>query len=335
MNLSTKYMGLELKNPIVPSAGPFSETLEGIKRMEDSGAAAVVMFSVFEEQIRKEADAVDYLSHMADDSFAEGLSFFPSTDDYRVGPDRYLDLIRSATEQTDMPIIGSLNGLSHEGWVDYAKQIEQAGAKGLELNVYFMPTNVAESGVQVEQRYMDVLKAVKTSVGIPVALKLSPFFSSFAHAANSFVDCGADALVMFNRFYQPDLDMDSREVVSTLNLSTPSEIRLPLRWIAVLSNQLNCSIAATTGVHSTTEVVKYLAAGADITMTTSSLLQRGVEHIATLIQGLEQWLEANEYESVEQLKGCMAQTSVSEPSAFERANYIKIIENYKAQYTLA
>jgi dihydroorotate dehydrogenase (fumarate) len=334
MDLRTSYMGMELQHPIVVSASPLAESVDNIKRMEDAGAAAVVMFSLFEEQLRHESAALEHLMEAGTESFAESLSYFPEIDDYHVGPDRYLDILRRASEAVDIPIIGSLNGVTSEGWIDCAKQMQQAGAKGIELNIYYIPADLNLSGREVEQRYLEVLKAVKSAVSIPVALKLSPFFSSIGQMAKQFDEAGADALVLFNRFYQPDFDLDKLEVVPNLNLSTPNEIRLPLLWIAILYGRVKASLAATRGVHSATEVVKYLMAGADVVMTTSALLKNGIGFLTTLLNDLKAWTEQKGYVSVKQMKGSMSQKNVADPTAFERANYIKILESYKNPYLL-
>jgi dihydroorotate dehydrogenase (fumarate) len=327
-------MGLKLKHPIVASASPLSESVDNIKRMEDAGAAAVVMFSLFEEQLRHESAALEHLMESGTESFAESISYFPEIDSYHVGPDRYLDILRRASEAVDIPVIGSLNGITSEGWVDCAKQMQQAGAKGIELNIYYIPAGLDVSGRNVEQRYVDVLKAVKAAVSIPVALKLSPFFSAIGEMAKQLDDAGADALVLFNRFYQPDFDLDKLEVAPTLHLSTPDEIRLPLLWIAILRGRIKASLGATRGVHSATEVVKYLMAGADAVMTTSALLKHGIGFLTTLVDELQAWMERKGYVSIEQMKGSMSQQNVADPSAFERANYIKILESYKNPYML-
>jgi dihydroorotate dehydrogenase (fumarate) len=325
-------MGMDLKHPIVAAASPLSGSVAGIKRLEDAGASAVVMFSLFEEQIRRENEALDYLMASGTESFAESISYFPQVEDYHVGPDSYLDIIRRASESVDIPIIGSLNGVTNEGWIDYAKQIQEAGAKGIELNIYYIPADLGLSGRDVEQRYLDIAKAVKSAVSVPVALKLSPFFSSISHMAKQFDDMGIDGLVLFNRFYQPDFNLAQLEVSSTLELSTASEIRLPLLWIAVLYGHIKASLAATRGVHSADEVVKYLLAGADAVMVASTLLQHGVGFIKTLVHELETWLASREYESIQQMKGIMSRQNVADPSAFERANYIKVLEGYKSPY---
>ena len=332
MDLQTTYMGLPLKHPVVASASPLSANVGNIKRMEDAGAAAVVLFSLFEEQIEQENAAFEHFMEYGSDSFAESLSYFPATDDYHVGTESYLELLRRATEAVKIPIIGSLNGTTNAGWIDYARQMQEAGADGIELNIYYIPADVDLSGSDVEQRYLDIVKAVRAAVSIPVALKLSPFFSAMGHMAKQLVEAGADALVLFNRFYQPDFDLDQLEVEPSLDLSTPSEIRLPLLWIAILYGRVNASLAATTGVRSSDEVVKYLLAGADAVMTTAALLKNGIEYLTPLVEGMERWMEEREYASLADLKGAMSQLHLADPSAFERANYIKILENYKSIY---
>lgn len=334
MDLHTTYMGLELKHPIVASASPLSTELDNIKRMEDAGAAAIVMFSLFEEQLKHETAAMEHFMSHGSESFAESLSYFPTVEDYHAGPEDYLELLHSAVEAVDIPVIGSLNGMSNEGWIDYARNMEQAGARGIELNIYYIPGDMSVSGQLVEQRYVDILKHVKASVSIPVALKLSAYFSSFGHFAKQLDDAGADALVLFNRLWQPDFDIDELEIVHNLNLSGTNQIRLRLLWIALLYGRIKASLAATTGVHSHVEVVKYLMAGADAVMTTSALLKNGIEFLTTLRHGLRQWMEQKEYSSVEQMKGSMSQQHVADPTAFERANYIKILERYKSPYVL-
>ncbi len=332
MDLKTTYMGLDLKHPLVASAGPISRTLDGIKRLEDAGASAVVLFSLFEEQIRQENESFDYLMEAGTESFGESLSYFPAVEDYTVGPDAYLDLIRQATEAVDIPIIGSLNGITDAGWAEYAKDISDAGARAIELNVFYIPAGIDIAARDVEQRYIDIVKHVKGAVSIPVSVKLNPFFSSIGEMANRFVDAGADGLVLFNRFYQPDFDLEELEVVPNLELSSASEIRLPLMWIAILHGRVEASLAATRGVETANEVVKYVMAGADVVMTTSALLRNGVGHMKTLVDGLSGWMEKRGYDSVEQMKGSMSQQKVADPSAFERANYIKVLGSFKSPY---
>jgi dihydroorotate dehydrogenase (fumarate) len=333
MNLATRYMGLQLKHPIIASASPLSGTVDGIKRLEDGGAAAVVMFSLFEEQIRHENAAFSHLMESGAHSFAESLSYFPETDHDLVGPDSYLNLLNQAVSAVDIPIIASLNCVTGDGWIDYAKQMQQAGAAGLELNIYSVEADMLISGEQVEQRYIDILTAVKANVSIPVSLKLSPFFSAMGHMAKRLDEAGADALVLFNRFYQPDIDIQSLEVLPTLSLSSAGEIRLPLLWIALLHGKLNASLAATRGVETADEVIKYLLAGADVVMTTSALLRNGPDYAATLLAGLENWLEARRFASVGPMRGSMSHSKVGNPGAFERANYLRVLESYQSSYS--
>ncbi len=333
MDLTTTYMGIPLQHPIVASSSPLSSSVANIRRMEDAGAAAVVMFSLFEEQLRHESAALEHLMTVGTESFAESLNYFPEIDDYSVGPDHYLELLREASEAVDIPIIGSLNGITNDGWTEYARLMQQAGAQGIELNIYYIPADLTTSGRDIEQRYLNIVKAVKASVTVPVAVKLSPFFSAIGAMAKALDEAGADALVLFNRFYQPDFDLETLDVAPNLHLSSPEEIRLPLLWIAVLYGQLSASLGATRGVDTSTEVVKYLMAGADAVMTTSALLKHGIDHLGILRDGLQSWLETHRYESVQQMKGSMSQRNVADPTAFERANYIKTLESYKMQYT--
>ncbi|HPF99971.1 MAG TPA: dihydroorotate dehydrogenase-like protein [Kiritimatiellia bacterium] len=332
MDLRTKYMGLELKNPIVPSASPLSQSVDSIKRLADAGASAVVMFSLFEEQLKMEEALESSLMAAGTESFAEALSYFPKSDDYHVGPEQYLELVQKASQAVDIPIIGSLNGVSHEGWVSYARKIQDAGAKALELNIYHLAADPTISGSKVEKMYIEAVKAVKSAVTIPLAVKLSPFFSSISNMSRKLKRAGADALVLFNRFYQPDFDLNDMTVIPSLQLSSSEDIRLPLRWIAMLHGRVRVSLAATSGVQTVEDVVKFVAAGADVVQTASALLKHGPAHVTALVDGLARWLEEHEYKSIRQLKGSMSQKSVENPTAFERANYIKIIEKYKGEY---
>ncbi len=329
MKLTTRYMGLTLKNPLVASASPLSQSVDTIRRLEDHGASAVVMFSLFEEQIRHDTEALEHFMSVGTDSFGEALSYFPVVDGCDVGPTQYLELIRKASAAVDIPIIASLNGTSDRGWIDFATLMQEAGAKAIELNIYFIPTAMHLTGAQVEEQYLDVLSRVKTAVTIPVAVKVGPYFSSFAHMAGRFDRAGADALVLFNRFYQPDFDIENRSVVPSLALSKPDEIRLPLLWIALLHGRVKCSLAATTGVHSAVEAIKYLMAGADVVMSTSALLQHGPPFLSRLLSDLTGWMEKKGYESVDQLRGSMSQRSIPDSTAFVRGNYIRVLESYK------
>ena len=333
MDLTTTYMGLALKNPIVPAASPLSQRLDNIRRMEDTGASAVVMYSLFEEQITLESHQLDhYLSYGAE-GFAEALSYFPEMETFRVGPDEYLDRISRAKEAVDIPVIGSLNGVSTGGWIDYARRIEEAGADALELNIYFIPTDLNMTGVEVEGMYLDVVRDVKKVVSIPVAVKLSPYFSATGNMARRLAEVGANALVLFNRFYQPDFDLENLEVVPHLVLSSSYEMRLPLRWVAILYGQVPVDFAITSGVHNVEDVLKGLMAGAKVAMMASELLQSGMGRISQIIEGMVQWLEEYEYESVSQMQGSMSQQSVAEPAAFERANYMKELGSWRPDPT--
>ena len=328
MNMVTRYMGLSLKNPLVASASPVSESLDAIRRLEDNGAAAIVMFSLFEEQIRHESVALEHFFNVGRDSSSEAGSYFPPFQEYDVGPGQYLDLLYNASKAVDIPIIASLNGVTEYGWVKFAKEMEYAGASGIELNVHYIPTESFRSGTDVEQQYVNVLSAVRASVAIPVAIKLGPYFSSFADMATQLDEAGADALVLFNRFYQPDFDIETRTVVPSLTLSGPDEIRLPLLWIALLYGRVTASLAATTGVHGPVEALKYLMAGADVVMSTSAVLHEGPAFFARVLAGMTEWMERHGYSSVSQLRGSMSQQSVADSESFVRANYIKVLESY-------
>lgn len=328
MDLTTHYMGLTLKHPIVASSSPLSDTLEGVKILEDSGAAAIVLHSLFEEQIRRENDAFDFFLESGTDSYAESLNYFPRMDIAPKGPDQYLNLVRKAAAAADIPIIASLNGVTNAGWIDYAQQIQQAGAGALELNVYFIPTDIERSTADVEQAYFDILKAVKAAVSIPVAVKLSPFFSATGNMAKRLDAAGADALVLFNRFYQPDIDLDNLTIDPHAELSTPAEIRLPLLWIAVLYGRIQASLAASRGVASAAEIIKYLLAGADVVMVASALMKNGPRYLQVLLYETERWLNARGYQSLEEVRGVMSRQNVQDPAAFERVNYIKVLESF-------
>ena len=329
MDLSTTYLGLALKNPIVPSASPLSHTLDGMKRLEDAGASAIVMYSLFEEQIAHESAELNHYLSYGTESFAEALTYFPEADDYNLGPEEYIEHLHKAKQSLGIPVIGSLNGISTGGWVKFAKRIAEAGADAIELNVYYIPTDPNLAGSDVEDRYLEVLRAVKETVKIPVAMKLSPFFSSMANMAHRLDAAGADGLVLFNRFYQPDIDLETLEVTPNVILSTPQALRLPLRWVAILHGRVKASLAATSGIHGTQDVLKMLMAGADVTMMCSALLRHGPQRIAQVLTELDQWMLEHEYVSVKQMKGSMSQKSVADPAAFERANYMKALNSYK------
>lgn len=329
MRLATNYMGMELENPLVPSASPLSRNPDTVKELEDAGAPAVVMFSLFEEEIYHEDSELEHYLSFGSDSFAEALSFFPDFHDFNEGPEEYLETIRKMKESVSIPIIGSLNGVTRGGWIEKARLIQEAGANAIELNVYHMPTDVSETGTRVKQMHIEILEAIKSRVSIPVAVKLGHYFSALPAFAARLEKAGADALVMFNRFYQPDIDLETREIKSALRLSTSEEVLLPLRWLAVLHGKVNLSLAATSGVHTAEDVLKLTMAGADVTMMASALLKHGPGHIRKLRQDLIEWMDAHEYDSLTQMRGSMSLEKVPDPGAFMRANYIKMLNEYQ------
>lgn len=329
MNLRTNYMGLSLESPIVVSACTLSEDIDNILKMEDAGAGAVVLFSLFEEQVQRERDFYEKALGATTHIFAEATDYFPDLDEFHVGADQYLELIRQAKEKVELPLIASLNAISWEGWGDYAMQMEQAGADGLEINVFYIPADINLTGNEVENRYLDIIRAVKKQVHIPVAIKLNPYFSAMGDMARRMAGAGADALVLFNRFYQPDFDIERLQLLSNLEYSEPNEIRLPLLWIAVLYGKIPASLAATTGVRSAIEVAKYLLAGADVTMTASALYRYGINHLATMTTELQQWMAKMGFASVSSFQGLMSQQFIADPTGYERANYIRILEQMK------
>ncbi len=330
MDLTTKYLGLTLPHPVVPSAAqPLSKDLGSLKRLVDAGAAAVIVHSLFEEQIRMEADTLEHFLEQGSESFAEALSYFPAPESYAHGPDAYLDLIRKAKERLGVPVIGSLNGISVGGWTEYAQKIEQAGADALELNVYLIVTNPKLSSADVEQVYIDVLREVKGKVKIPVAMKLGPYITSLVSFAQRLQAAGADGLSLFNRFYVPDIDLEKLEVSPNLHLSTSAETLLPLRWMAILRGHLKCSLGATTGIHTATDAMKLLLAGADVVHLCAAILKYGPSRIREVKEGIAAWLTEHEYESLAQARGSMSQANCPEPGAFERANYMKTVHSYR------
>lgn len=330
MDLSTTYLGLKLRTPLVPAASPLSEDIDNIKRMEDAGASAVVLYSLFEEQLRR--DRVELAEALEHGTFStpEALTYFPEPEEFHLGPEEYLKHISRAKAAVNIPVIASLNGSSPGGWTHYAKAIQLAGADALELNIYYIPTDMDLSSAEVEQAYIDILKAVKRAVNIPVAVKLSPFFTNFAYMARRLEQAGADGLVLFNRFYQPDIDLESLEVKPSILLSTPMAMRVPLRWLALLFGKLPISLAATSGIHRASDVLKMLMAGADVTMLCSTLIRHGVSQISVIERDLLAWMEEHEYTSVTQLKGSLSQKNCPEPSAFERAQYMRAITQLPA-----
>ena len=324
-NLKTRYMGLEMKNPLVASASTLSKKLTNIKKMEDAGIASVVLYSLFEEEITHESLALDYFLSRGTESFAEALTYFPDLDNYNMGPEKYLGFISKAKESVQIPIIASLNGISSGGWIEYAKLIEQAGADALELNLYYVSTDLDVAGVELEKAYVDLVGNIREEIKIPIAVKLSPFFTSFSSIAAGLVGAGANGLVLFNRFYQPDINIEDMRVEPTLELSTCSDLLLPLRWTAILYKKVNADLALTSGVHSGEDIVKSLMAGASVVMSASELVKNGIDRAKSRLQEFSNWMDIHEYESVDNLRGVLSQRSVAQPAAFERANYMKAL----------
>jgi dihydroorotate dehydrogenase (fumarate) len=327
IDLKTNYLGLQLRTPLVASASPLSQELDSICRLEEAGASAIVLYSLFEEQLRQESLELEY--HLAEgtDSFAEASSFFPLPNEFHLGPEGYLNHICRAKQKVSIPIIASLNGMTLGGWANYARQIEQAGADAIECNIYFIPTNPETSSLEIEETYIDILREVKISVRIPVTVKLSPFFSNMANMAKRLDEGGADGLVLFNRFYQPDINLDELEIQPNVLLSTPQALRLSLTWIGILYGRVRANLAATSGVHGPEDVIKLLMVGADVTMLCSALLRNGIDHLRHVEAGMLEWMEKHEYQSVQQMKGSMSQIRCPNPSAFERAQYMKAVKS--------
>lgn len=329
MDLRTTYLGFDLKNPLVASASPLARELSNIRRMEDAGAAAVVLNSLFEEEINQESRALDRYLSDGTESYAEALTYLPEAPSYKaIGPDAYLEHIFRAKQAVDIPIIASLNGVSSGGWIHYAKEMQGAGADAIELNIYYLPTRIDLTGAEVEKMYIDLVRDVRASIDIPIAVKLSPFFSSTANMMHQLSEAGANGLVLFNRFYQPDLDLENLEVVPNLVLSRSEEMRLPLRWIALLYGRISADLALTTGVHGADDVLKAVAAGANVAMMTSEILLNGIGRFSEILAEMKLWLEEREYVSVRELHGSLSQVNVAAPAAFERANYIQIVKSY-------
>jgi dihydroorotate dehydrogenase (fumarate) len=327
-DLTTTYLGLKLKNPLVASASPLSKKVDTVRRLEDAGAAAVVMYSLFEEQITHESHELDHFLERGTHSYAEALSYFPDLGSYNLGPEPYLEHLLRVKDAVDIPVIGSLNGMSTGGWVQYAQKIEQAGVDALELNIYYLPVDPDLSSAELEDEYVNLMRDIRATVKIPIALKLSPFFTALPHVAKRFVEAGANGLVLFNRFYQPDFDLEELEIVSNLELSRSYELRLPLRWIALLYGRVAADLALTSGVHDAIDVLKAMMAGASVAMTTSALLQHGIGRLTHILTDLQEWMEEHEYESIDYMKGSMSQRYVAEPAAFERANYMKALNSF-------
>jgi dihydroorotate dehydrogenase (fumarate) len=327
-DLSTTYLGLPLKNPLVASASPFTKKADGFRRLEDSGVAAIVMHSLFEEQIARESLELDFFLNRGAESSSEAVSYYPNIETYNMGPDPYLELIRKARESVHIPVIASLNGMSSGGWVSYAARMEEAGASALELNIYYLPTDPNLSGAEIEEQYLRLVRDVRAKVKIPLAVKLSPFLTAIPQMSRRLTEAGANGLVLFNRFYQPDFDLERLEVVANLQLSTSADLRLPLRWIAILYGRVKADLALTGGIHTGADLVKALLAGASVGMTTSALIHDGPAQAAKILAEAGEWLAAREYASVAQMRGSMSQKSTANPSAFERANYMKSLLSY-------
>ena len=334
MDLSTKYLGMNLKSPLVVSASPISEKIANIKRVEDAGASAIVLYSLFEEQIVREQHEIEYHTTHGTDSFAEALSYFPEHDDYMTGPEQYLEHIRNAKEAVEIPVIASLNGSTLGGWTEYARYMAEAGADAIELNIYHIPTGIDQTSEEVEQGYIDIVSAVRAEVDLPLAVKLSPFFSNMANMGKRLSEAGANSLVLFNRFYQPDIDLELLEVTPHLLLSSEAEMRLPLRWIAILHGRIEADLAATTGIHTAADVVKMLMVGANATMMASALLRNGIDHIRTVEADLRMWMEKHEYHSVSLMQGSMSQIKCGNPDNFERAQYVKAVSTLPQGYKI-
>ncbi|NWG06190.1 MAG: dihydroorotate dehydrogenase-like protein [Chloroflexi bacterium] len=328
-DLSTTYLGLKLRNPIVASASPLSKKLDRAKKLDEAGIGAIVMFSLFEEQIIQESLELDHYLNRGAESFPEALSYLPDGGMYAVSPEKYLNQVAGLKKAVSVPVIGSLNGVSKGGWTNYARKIEEAGADALELNLYFISTDPDMTSGDIEDMQVDLVAEVKSAIKIPLAVKISPFVTSIPNFVKRLVDAGADGFVLFNRFYQPDFDLEELEIVHSLDLSTPAEIRLPLRWISILSGQFKTDFALTSGVHSHTDVVKAMMSGAKVAMMASGLLHNGEQSVDQILSALEAWMKEHEYESIRQMQGSMSQKSVKEPAAFERANYMKVLGSFR------
>ena len=326
MDLSTTYLGLKLPSPLVASASPLSRDIDGICRLEDAGASAVVLYSLFEEQLRQEELDLQYHLSAGSESFPESISYFPQATEFHTGPEGYLDHIRKAKAAVAMPVIASLNSSTLGGWTKFAADIERAGADAIECNIYHIPTDPKLAGADIENMYLDIVRSVKATVTIPVAVKLSPYFSNLSNMAHRLDEAGADALVLFNRFYQPDIDLEELEIRPNVLLSTPQALRLPLTWIGILFGRIRASLAATGGVHGAEDAVKLLMVGANVTMLCSALLRHGVNHLRHVERELREWMEAHEYESVTQMQGSMSQLRCADPAAFERAQYMRAVK---------
>jgi dihydroorotate dehydrogenase (fumarate) len=328
-DFSTTYLGLSLKNPLIVSASPLSKKLDRARQAEEAGASAIVMHSLFEEQIIHESLELDHFLTRSADTSAEALSYFPESDNYLVGPEKYLSQVTALKKALKIPVIGNLNGVSKGGWTKYAKQIQDAGADALELNMYYIPTDLNLTAQELESAQIELVAEVKSAISIPLAVKLSPFITALPNFARKVVEAGANGLTLFNRFYQPDFDLEEMKIVPSLEMSTSAEMRLPLRWVSILHGKINADFALTSGVHTVTDVVKAMMAGAKVTMMTSALLQGGEKVVSSMLTEMETWMKEREYSSIKQMQGSMSQKSVKEPAAFERANYMAVLNTFK------
>jgi dihydroorotate dehydrogenase (fumarate) len=328
-DLTTTYLGLELKNPLVASASPLSKKIDSAKKLEEAGVSAIVMYSLFEEQIIHESLELDHYLTRGTNSFAEAQTYLPDIGTYNMGPEKYLEHLSALKKAVSIPVIGSLNGVSKGGWVSYARFMQDAGADAVELNMYYLPADPALTGQELEDNYVDLIGAVKSRIDIPLAVKLSPFVTSLPHLASRLAAAGADGLVLFNRFYQPDFDLEELEVVRSLELSDSRDLLLPLRWISILYGKVDVDFGLTSGIHTAQDVLKAMMAGAKVAMTASAVLRDGYERVPVMLNDLQAWMEAHEYESIKQMQGSMSQKSVAEPAAFERSNYIKILSEFR------
>jgi len=332
VDLTTTYLGLKLKNPLVASPSPVSEKVENVKRLEEAGVAAVVMYSLFEEQVIHESLELDHYLNQGTESFAEALTYFPNMGRYSLAPEKYIERLQKTKLAVNIPVMGSLNGVSTGGWIEYAQKIQDAGADALELNLYYLPNDLNLTSTELEENSLKLVGNIRRSIKIPLAVKLAPFYTAIPNFAIHLVDAGADGLVLFNRFYQPDLDLENLEVVPNLVLSTSDALRLPLRWIAILYGKVKVDLALTSGVHTAEDALKAVMAGANVAMSTSAILKRGVAAIEQILTGMQAWMVEHEYESVTQMRGSMSQGAVADPAAFERANYMKVLNSFNVDF---
>lgn len=329
IDLSTTYLGLKLASPLVASASPLSRKVESVKELEQAGAGAVVMYSLFEEQIEHESRELDYFLNYGTETYAEALSYFPDLETYNIGPEKYLNLIAELKKSVKIPVIASLNGISSGGWVDFAHRMQEAGADALELNIYFLPTDPKIDVSDLEKAYVKLVKDIRSKVNIPLAVKLSPYFTSIPNMSQKLVEAGANGLVLFNRFYQPDLEIENLEVITDLKLSTSDDLRLPLRWVAILFDRIKADLALTSGVHNSVDALKAVMAGSSAVMLASELLENGIGRVSEILSGMSSWMEEHSYQSISQMRGSLSQKSVANPAAFERANYMKVLSDFE------